>query len=110
MAHYLILIYQDEAAWAQADPAVKARTVEAHGAFRERYAAILRDSLALQPTATATWVPAEAPHAADPEALAGYLHIEVDGPEQAMAVVADVPKPYARIELRPAKEATRTGR
>jgi hypothetical protein len=54
MAEYLILIYEDEAAWDSAAPATLTGVLKGHQAFGERNGSVLRGGSALQSTATAT--------------------------------------------------------
>lgn len=54
MAQYLILLYEDEAAWETADEATLAEVLKGHQVFGEKYGSLRRGGSALQPTATAT--------------------------------------------------------
>ena len=56
MAEYLILIYGEEAAFAEPGPETMNQMMKGHQVFGERNAAALRGGNALQPTATATSV------------------------------------------------------
>lgn len=49
MALYLIMIYEDEEAWANIDPAEAGQVMAAHQEFGETNAAVLRGGNALQP-------------------------------------------------------------
>src|SRR5690349_16204426 len=54
MAQYLILIYEDEASWANAGQEGYEQAAKEHGAFAENNGAALRGGNALHPTTTAT--------------------------------------------------------
>ncbi len=59
MAEYLILIYEDEKTYADADPSVYAETLAAHGRFAEQiveHGGKLIGGQALQPVSTATTI------------------------------------------------------
>ncbi len=56
MAQYLVLIYEDEAAWANADEKAFQQVFEDHSAFAENTGAAVLGGNALQPTNTATSV------------------------------------------------------
>lgn len=53
MAEYLVLIYEDEASWAQAGPDTWNRVIKEHGAFGERNGTVLRGGHGLHPRAPA---------------------------------------------------------
>ena len=81
MAKYLVLIYEDEAGWQAGGPAAEAG-MQAHQAFGEKYADVLRGGEALQSTGTATsirdGVVTDGPFVESKEALGGYYVIEAD--------------------------------
>ncbi len=54
MSEYLVLIYEDENAYATADQATMQQVMSAHQAFGAKHGPALRGSNALQPTTTAT--------------------------------------------------------
>jgi hypothetical protein len=110
MAQYLILIYEDEASWANAGQEALDQSMKEHTAFAENNAAGLRGGHALQPTGTATSVRKDAsgaftvtdgPFAETKEALGGFYLIEAADLDEAMAVARQVPAPYGGVEVRP---------
>lgn len=110
MAQYLILIYEDEASWADADQKTLDRSMHDHTAFAEENGANLRGGNALQPTSTATSIRADeaggftvtdGPFAETKEALGGYYLIEAADLDEAIAVAKRVPAPFGGVEVRP---------
>ncbi|MGH9123742.1 MAG: YciI family protein [Acidimicrobiales bacterium] len=110
MAQYLILIYENEAAWESAEPDTFDRIMAGHRQFGERHTAALRGGNALQPAATATTLRKEAsgsftvtdgPFAETKEALGGYYVIEAADLDEALAIAKQVPAPFGGVEVRP---------
>ena len=82
MSQYLILIYEDEKAYAAQDPSVWQTAMEAHGRFAEQvveHGGKILGGEALQPTGTATSVRGDTvtdgPFAETKEALGGFYLI-----------------------------------
>ena len=108
MAEYLILIFEDESAYATATPDVIQQVMEAHGRFAEQVVAqggkILGGD-ALQPTTTATSirgdVVTDGPFAETKEALGGFYLIEARDLDHALAIGKLCPAPYGGVEVRP---------
>ncbi len=113
MAKYMLLIYGDEAAFANPTPEQWDWMMKVHGEFAQGVAAqggtILAGD-ALQPTATATSVrndPAggqavtDGPFAEAKEALGGFYLIEAADLDQALAFARQCPAPSGGVELRP---------
>jgi hypothetical protein len=104
MAQYLVLIYEDEAAWA-ADATGAQAVSQGHSTFGQAHADALRGGNALQPTSTATTirdgVVTDGPFAETKEALGGYYLVEADDLDQALAVAKDIPVHSGGIEVRP---------
>jgi len=104
MAQYLVLIYEDEAAWAAGEPAAEAVST-AHAEFGQKHANLLRGGNALQPTSTATTirngVVTDGPFAETKEALGGYYLVEADDLDQALAIAKEVPTLAGGVEVRP---------
>ena len=104
MAQYLVLIYEDEAAWAAGGPAAQAVS-RAHAELGQKHADVLLGGNALQPTSTATTirdgVVTDGPFAETKEALGGYYLIEADDLDQALAIAKEVPAPFGGVEVRP---------
>ena len=112
MAQYLILLYEDEAAWANAGQEVSDQIMKEHMAFGESNAAVLSGGNALQPSGTATSVRKDAsggfavtdgPFAETKEALGGYYMIEADNLDEAIAVAKQVPARFGGVEVRPVR-------
>jgi hypothetical protein len=110
MAQYLILLYEDEAAWANASQDAGDQVYKEHMAFNERNAAALRGGNALQPTGTATsirkdsaggFTVTDGPFAETKEALGGYYLIEAANLDEAIAVAKQVPAQFGGVEVRP---------
>jgi hypothetical protein len=112
MAHYLILLYEDEASWASADETTFEQTLKAHQVFKESNGAVLRGGNGLHATDTATAVRKDAsgsvtvtdgPFAETKEALGGFYLIEVASLDEAIAVAKQVPAPFGGVEVRPVR-------
>jgi hypothetical protein len=110
MAEYLVLIYEDEAGYAQGDQSVINEVMEAHTKFGTNNAAALRGGNALQPTATATTIRTDGsgqvtvtdgPFVESKEVLGGYYLIEADDLDAAIAIAKQTPARFGGVELRP---------
>ena len=112
MAQYLVLIYEDEAAWEAAGAEAAQRIMGDHRRFVEANGAALRGGNALQPSATATSVHrdtsgrvtvTDGAFAETKEALGGYYVIEANDLDEALAVAKQVPAPFGGVEVRPVR-------
>ncbi len=107
MAQYLVLIYEDEAAWATGGPAAEAVS-KAHAQFGQEHADVVLGGNALQPTSTATTIRdgavTDGPFAETKEALGGYYLVEADDLDQALAIAKEVPTLAGGVEVRPVLE------
>ena len=110
MAQYLVLIYEDESAWAGADQETYQQVLDDHNAFAQTNGGALRGGNALQPTSTATsirrdssggFTVTDAPFAETKEALGGYYLIEAADLDEALAVARQVPARFGGVEVRP---------
>ena len=110
MSEYLILIYGDESASANADVEATNILMKGHQEFGERNAAALRGGNALQPTATATsvrqdasgaFVVTDGAFAETKEALGGYYLVEAADLDEALALAKQIPMPAGGVEVRP---------
>jgi hypothetical protein len=110
MAEYLILIYGEEAAFANPDPETIGQMMKGHQVFGERNAAALRGGNALQPTTTATslrpdssggFSVTDGPFAETKEALGGYYLVEAADLDEALALARQIPMPFGGVEVRP---------
>jgi hypothetical protein len=108
VTQYMILIYENEAAYENGSPELWASMLDAHNAFAKAVgdlgASILGGN-ALQPTPTATSVRAgevtDGPFVETKEALGGYYLIEARDLDQALQVAKLCPAPNGGVELRP---------
>lgn len=110
MAEYLVLIYESEAAYSQADGSVYKEVMDAHEQFSKKHAAALRGGNALHPTTTATSIRGgdsgdavltDGAFAETKEGLGGYYLIEADDLDAAIAIAKDVPSRFGGVEVRP---------
>ena len=109
MTQYLILIYEDEAAYETAPPEVLGEVMQAHQDFAaqvEQHGAKLVGGEALQPTSTATSVRAgsevtDGPFVETKEALGGYYLLDAPDLDTALAVARLCPARFGGVEVRP---------
>jgi hypothetical protein len=110
MSQYLVLIYEDEAGYAQGDQAVWNAIYEEHTVFGQKHADAIKGGDALQPTSTATsirpdgaggYTVTDGPFAETKEALGGYYLIEAADLDQAIEIAKQVPARFGGVEVRP---------
>jgi hypothetical protein len=108
MAQYLILIYEDEAGYANGGEDVWTSAMVAHNRFAEQVGELGGEMLggnALTPTPTATSirgdVVTDGPFAETKEALGGYYLIEAPDLDVALKIGAACPAPFGGVEVRP---------
>lgn len=110
MPGYLILIYEDESAWRNAEPGTMERVLAGHAALVEAHGPRIRGGDALEPTGTATSLRRDASgelavtdgaFAETKEALGGYYLIEAADLDDAMTFAGQVPAPFGGVEVRP---------
>jgi hypothetical protein len=110
MAQYLILLFEPESFYVNADPTEIQGVMDAHNRFTKQVAATggsVISGNALQPTATATTIRADivtdGPFVETKEALGGYYLVEAADLDQAIAIGKLVPAfgPGAGVEIRP---------
>ena len=111
MSEYLILIYGDEKAYAEAGPEQWSQLMEAHNRFAEQIVELggkLVAGNALEPTASATSVRSDVvtdgPFVETKEALGGYYLIEATDLDQALKIAQLCPAPFGGVEVRPVME------
>jgi hypothetical protein len=111
VSEYLILIYGDEKAYAEAGPELWGQLMEAHNRFAEQIAELggkMVAGNALESTASATSVRADVvtdgPFAETKEALGGYYLIEASDLDHALKIAKLCPAPFGGIEVRPVME------
>jgi hypothetical protein len=107
MSQYLILIYDDENAWANATEADTGRIMAGHEAFGNKHASAIVGGNALQSTTTATSVRpsgdtvTDGPFVETKEALGGYYLVEAADLDAAIAIAKDIPVINGGLEVRP---------
>lgn len=105
MAEYLVLIYEDEASYANADAGVFDEVMKAHNDFGHKHEKAIRGGNALQPSATATTIrggaTTDGPFVESKEVLGGYYMIEAPDLDAAIAIAKDVPARFGGVEVRP---------
>jgi hypothetical protein len=109
MAEYLILIFEDENAYATAAPEVFQQVMDAHNRFAEQVPQMggkIVEGRALQPTGTATTirgdVVTDGPFIETKEALGGYYLIECDTKDEAIEWAKKLPlREGGYVEVRP---------
>ncbi len=110
MSQYLVLIYDDEAAWAGAPEGMAQRIMSGHQEFGAANGAAIQGGNALQPTGTATSIRhdssgemtvTDGPFAETKEALGGYYLIEATDLDGAIAIGRQIPVVSGGVEVRP---------
>ncbi|MCV2489315.1 YciI family protein [Geodermatophilus sp. YIM 151500] len=109
MAQYVILIYEDEAAYANASPEVLGEVMKAHDDFTAQvpqHGAKLLGGEALEPTGTATSVRSgsevtDGPFVETKKALGGYYLIEAPDLDTALRIGRLCPARFGGVEVRP---------
>ena len=108
MAEYLILIFEDESAYATATPDVFQQVMDAHNRFAEQVPAKggkIVEGRALQPTPTATTirgdVVTDGPFIETKEAVGGYYLIEARDLDHALDLAKLCPARFGGVEVRP---------
>ncbi len=110
MAQYLVLIYEDERGYAEADAKVWGEVTQAHRDFMASNGAAMVGGNALEPSTTATSIRTslagevtvtDGPFAETKEALGGYYLIEAADLDAAIAVAKQVPARFGGVEVRP---------
>lgn len=108
----MILIYEDEEALANASQVDFGQLLQAHKAFGEQHAAVIRGGSGLEPTYTATALRKDASgdvlitdgaFVETKEALGGYYVIEVADLDEALEVAEQVPSGFGGVEIRPVR-------
>ena len=111
MAEYLILIFEDENAYATAAPEVFQQVMDAHNRFAEQVPQLggkIVEGRALQPTGTATTirgdVVTDGPFIETKEALGGYYLVEARDLDHALQIGKLCPARFGGVEVRPIME------
>jgi hypothetical protein len=114
MANYLVLIYENEAQWAAAEPSVTEETMQRHWAFAKANGGALRGGHQLAGSDTATSIRADGDggfaitdgtFAETKEVLGGFYIIEAKYLDEALAIAKQVPAPMGGVEVRPIVES-----
>jgi hypothetical protein len=112
MSQYLILIYDEEAAWMEGGPDVQQRLMDGHNAFGEKNGEKIAGGNALQSVTTATtlrhdgsggFTTTDGPFVETKEALGGYYLVEAADLDEAIEMAKQVPvvAASAGLEVRP---------
>jgi hypothetical protein len=110
MSQYLVLIYEDENAYADASEQLMGEVHAAHATFQQANPGAIVGGNALQATGTATTIRADGadgstvtdgPFVETKEALGGYYLIEAADLDAAIAVAKQVPARSGGVEVRP---------
>ncbi|HEY2297373.1 MAG TPA: YciI family protein [Jatrophihabitans sp.] len=110
MSQFLILIYDDENAWMNAEPGVGQKLMEGHNAFAQKYGDKVLGGNALESVTTATtlrrdgtdkFAVTDGPFVETKEALGGYYLVEAPDLDAAIDIARDVPVLAGGLEVRP---------
>jgi hypothetical protein len=110
MSQYLILIYDNEAAYEAATEEENGRIMAGHEAFGTKNEAAIAGGNALQPVSTATTVRldgaggftvTDGPFVETKEALGGYYLVEAADLDEAIELAKQVPVLTGGLEVRP---------
>ena len=110
MSQYLILIYENEADYANGGEEVYGEVMQAHNKFAENNGKAMQGGNALQPTSTATSIRTDGsgqvtvtdgPFAETKEALGGYYLVEAADLDEAIEIGKQVPARFGGVEVRP---------
>jgi hypothetical protein len=108
MSKYAILIYEEEAGYAEGGDAVWGEIGAEHAVFGEANGPAILGGEALQPTATTTTIRggivSDGPFAETKEALGGFYLIEAADLDAAIAIGKQVPARFGCVEVRPILE------
>ena len=110
MAQYLVLIYGDEATYAEGGQGLWDEVMKGHNDFGAKHADKLAGGNALQGVDTATSIRKDAagavtvtdgPFVETKEALGGYYLVEAKDLDEAISIAQDIPAPGGGLEVRP---------
>jgi hypothetical protein len=113
MAKYAILIYENEAGYAEGGEQVWKEVGAAHGRFAEQvgeHGSQILGGEALEPTATATSIRddlvTDGPFAETKEALGGFYLIEARDLDHAIEIARLCPARFGGVEVRPVMDVS----
>ena len=119
MSQYLVLIYGDEAVYAEGGPGLQDEVMKGHHEFGTTHGAKLAGGNALQGVDTATSIRTDAsgaftvtdgPFLETKEALGGYYLIDAESLDEAIEWAAKIPSARdGKIEIRPVVDRTGAG-
>jgi hypothetical protein len=107
---YLVMIYDNEAAWAAAGPSAEQANHERHQKFAAANGAALRGGAQLGESSTATsirsdgnggFLVTDGTFAETKEVIGGYYLIEAADLDEALEIAKQVPAPMGGVEVRP---------
>ena len=110
MANYLVLIYENEADWAQADASVADEINRQHGEFARANGPALRGGEHLHGSDSATSIRSDGnggftvtdgTFAETKEVLGGFYIIEAPDFDAALTIAKQVPARFGGVEVRP---------
>ena len=110
MPNYLVMIYDNEAAWVTADESAARDLMEEHNQFSEANGHALRGGAQLAGSETATsirratdgsFAVTDGTFAETKEGLGGYYVIEAADLDEALTVAKQVPMGFGGLEVRP---------
>jgi hypothetical protein len=110
MSQFLILIYDNENAWMNAEASVAQKLMEGHGAFAQKHGEKVLGGNALESVTTATtlrrdgsdkFAVTDGPFVETKEALGGYYLVEAPDLDAAIEIARDVPVLEGGLEVRP---------
>ncbi|MFF0747449.1 YciI family protein [Streptomyces sp. NPDC004111] len=106
MPQFVLLVHEDEAAWASAEQKVRDRIVQQHYEFSAAHKGVLVDGNEFQATAVSIDVrggkvtpsPAPAPGVAVP---CGYFLVEAEDIDHAVRIAQQIPMEFGHVQVRP---------
>jgi hypothetical protein len=110
VSKYLVMIYDNEAKWDEADASVMEANHVRHQEFARANGAALRGGAQLGESNTATsvrsdgnggFVVTDGTFAETKEVIGGYYVIEAADMDEALAIAKQVPAPMGGVEVRP---------
>ena len=110
MSQYLVLIYDDEQAWQQADPSLYDTSMRDHKEFMAANRSQILGLNRLRPSAAATSIRRNADadvlvtdgtFVESKEVLAGYYLIDASDLDEAIKIASQVPARFGGVEVRP---------
>ena len=105
MGEYMVMIWQDEAAWYAAGDNSVRQIMQAHDDFQRSNAGALRGGNRLRSSGSGAsirdGVVTDGAFTETKEVLGGYYLIDAAGLDEAVAIAGQLPSPFGRVEVRP---------